>query len=412
MEFSTTKVESERNIRGMKENLSIQIEYERTEGGIVLKRLHGRCAELHIPAVIDGLPVIAVAERAFATAEEAPLAESGREQEARLSFVTEPTAHAEGGQALQRVFLPDTIVSIGENAFSGCSALERVHLPVNLENIPRRLFDGCAALQEVTLPAAVKSIGEYAFYGCERLKALHLPESVERIGKYAFYNCRKMEKINIPLAARELHTGLFLNCDSLKYLSFGQCRHISDLISGLNHELHLSIDFPIEGGEPKHAALILPDFQYEYIEDTPARLFHQVNYGTGHIFRQCIGNSEIDFRRYDEIFYLTKREDAAETVLLLAMSRLRFPYRLQEKHRAVYLDYIREHLSWAAAYFMDKQEGETLRLFADWGLLTAETLPALLALAQKKGQTAVLSFLMDYQHKHFAIARRKKTFDL
>lgn len=57
----------------------------------------------------------------------------------------------------------------------------------------------------------------------------------------------------------------------------------------------------------------LPDFQYEYIEDTPARLFHQVNYGTGHIFRQCIGNSEIDFRRYDEIFYLTKREDAAET---------------------------------------------------------------------------------------------------
>ncbi len=39
--------------------------------------------------------------------------------------------------------------------------------------------------------------------------------------------------------------------------------------------------FPIEGGETKHAELVLPDFQYEYIEDTPARLFHQVNYGTG-----------------------------------------------------------------------------------------------------------------------------------
>lgn len=151
------------------------------------------------------------------------------------------------------------------------------------------------------------------FIGCERLKELRLPESVESIGRYAFYNCRRMEKINIPLAARELNTGLFLNCDSLKHLSFGRCRHISDLISGLNHELQLSIDFPIEGGETKHAELVLPDFQYEYIEDTPARLFHQVNYGTGHIFRQCIGNSEIDFRRYDEIFYLTKREDAAET---------------------------------------------------------------------------------------------------
>ena len=49
-----------------KENLSIQIEYEKKEGGAVLKKLHGRCAELHIPAEIDGLPVIAVAENAFA----------------------------------------------------------------------------------------------------------------------------------------------------------------------------------------------------------------------------------------------------------------------------------------------------------------------------------------------------------
>ena len=349
-----------------KENLSIQIEYEKKEGGVVLKKLHGRCAELHVPAKIDGLPVIAVAERAFAAEKEAPPAEIGEEKEASLSFVTEPPAETAEGQALRRVFLPDTIAEIGAFAFSGCAALERVHLP----------------------------------------------ESVESIGRYAFYNCRRMEKINIPLAARELNTGLFLNCDSLKHLSFGRCRHISDLISGLNHELQLSIDFPIEGGETKHAELVLPDFQYEYIEDTPARLFHQVNYGTGHIFRQCIGNSEIDFRRYDEIFYLTKREDAAETVLLLAMSRLRYPYRLQEKHREVYLDYLREHLLWAAAYFMEQKEGETLRLFADWGLLTAETTPELIALAQKKGQTAVLSFLMDYQHRHFAATKKKKTFDL
>lgn len=60
-----------------KENLSIQIEYEKKEGGVVLKKLHGRCAELHVPAKIDGLPVIAVAERAFAAEKEAPHAEIG-----------------------------------------------------------------------------------------------------------------------------------------------------------------------------------------------------------------------------------------------------------------------------------------------------------------------------------------------
>ena len=103
-----------------KENLSIQIEYEKKEGGAVLKKLHGRCAELHIPAEIDGLPVIAVAENAFAAEREAPPAEIGEEKEASLSFVTEPPAETAEGQALRRVFLPDTITEIGAFAFSGC----------------------------------------------------------------------------------------------------------------------------------------------------------------------------------------------------------------------------------------------------------------------------------------------------
>ena len=221
-----------------------------------------------------------------------------------------------------------------------------------------------------------------------------------------------MEEINIPLATTDLNMGMFLNCDSLKYLSFGRCRHISDLISGLNHELHLTIDFPQENGETETCKLLSPDYQYEYIEDTPARQFHQVNYGTGHIFRQCIGNSEIDFRRYDEIFYLTRREDEAETVLLLAMNRLQYPYRMQEKYKENYLNYIRDHFLWAAEYYINLNDNEKIKLFADWGLFTQESLPMVMDIAQKKGRTAILSFLMDYQHKHFAPVRMRKTFDL
>lgn len=395
-----------------KDGFSVQIVYKETENGVCITRLCGRCAEVRIPPEIGRRPVVAIGERAFATEQEAPLADE--EWTAEVHFVSEGTKPPQEGQALRRVFLPDTVQSIGEYAFHGCTALERISLPSGLREIPRRMFDGCAALTQVTLPVGLVGIGDYAFYGCSALQALHLPETVVRIGKYAFYNCRKMEEINIPSAAVELNTGLFLNCDSLQYLSFGRCRHISDLISGLNHELHLTIAFPAEGGEPKQAKLVIPDFQYEYIEDTPARLFHQVNYGTGHIFRQCIGNSEIDFRRYDEIFYLTRREDAAETVLLLAMDRLEYPYRLQEKHRAVYLDYVREHFLWALGYYMQKKDGERIRHFADWGLFTAENLPQAIEMAQAEGQgcTAILSFLMDYQHRQFAPARKKKTFTL
>ena len=396
----------------MKQKLYVQIEYRKTESGIEIVKLHGRCAEVRIPAEIDGMPVVAVAERAFAVKEELPVAEPQEEMDAEIIFVTEAPAEMTEGQALRRVFLPDSIETIGSYAFHGCSALERVSLPAKLQEISLRMFDGCGSLEQVTLPAGLKSVGDYAFYGCGNLKKLQLPETVVRIGKYAFYNCRKMEEINIPLATTDLNMGMFLNCDALQYMTFGRCKHISDLIAGLNHELHLTIDFPQENGEVLTSKLLIPDFQYEYIEDTPARQFHQVNYGTGHIFRQCIGNSEIDFRRYDEIFYLTRREDEAETVLLLAINRLQYPYRMQEKYKENYLQYIRDHFLWAAEYYINRNENEKIKLFADWGLFTQENLPAVMEIAQKKGRTAILSFLMDYQHKHFAPVRKKKTFDL
>ena len=270
----------------MKQTVSIQIEYRLTENGVSITKIHGRAAEIRIPETIEGVPVTAIGERAFAVKMEAPVAEPVDEQEAELSFVTEAPAETAEGQALRRVFLPDSIETIGAYAFHGCSALERVSLPAKLQEISLRMFDGCGSLEQITLPAGLRRIGDYAFYGCGSLKKLRLPESVERIGKYAFYNCRKMEEINIPLATTDLNMGMFLNCDALQYMSFGRCRHISDLISGLNHELHLTIDFPQENGETETCKLLIPDFQYEYIEDTPARQFHQVNYGTGHIFRQ------------------------------------------------------------------------------------------------------------------------------
>ena len=194
-----------------RETISVQMEYTLTEKGAVITKMRGRAAEIRIPESIDGVPVIAIGEKAFAVKEEAPVAEQGEELAAELAFVEkaeEPTAM---GQALQRVFLPDSIETIGAYAFSGCSALERIHLPARLTEIPQRMFDGCGALAQVTLPAGLQAIGDYAFYGCGRLERLRLPEGVQRIGKYAFYNCRKIEEINIPLAATDLNTGLFLN---------------------------------------------------------------------------------------------------------------------------------------------------------------------------------------------------------
>lgn len=390
--------------------IPITITYTPYAEGVKIIGVTGRAAEIRIPDHIGGLPVIAIAPYAFAVQTEAEVNET--ETPAQLSFVegadmprTAPLKEVTG-EALKRLYLPDTIREMGAYAFGGCSALEVIHLPEHLAVLPDHLFAGCISLKQIALPPQLSVIEGYAFYDCRSLEKLRIPETVQKIGAYACYNCRKMEEINIPRETTDLGTGLFLNCDKLTSISFGRCRHIADLVAVLNHELHLTMDFD----DGNRAKLLIPDFQYEYIEDTPARQFHQVNYGTGHLFRQCIGNSDIDFRRFDELFYLTKREDGALMVLLLTMYRLEYPYRLQENRRQDYLQYLKEHFSTAFGYYLNRGDLEKIRLFAQWGLITAENIDSLLEMAGEAKKTEITGFLLEYQHAHFA--KKKKSFDL
>ena len=386
----------------------ITIEYCKTEHHITIIGIQGRTAILHIPQTIEGLPVTEIADFAFAIKEEVAQT-TPKPTQIQLQYVTQQRtkpADTQTGEPLQEVYLPDTITKIGAYAFGGCSALTIIHLPEHLDTLSDHIFSGCTSLENITLPETLKIIAGYAFYDCRNLKKLVLPETVTQVGKYACYNCRTLETINIPKATENLGTGLFLNCDKLKYISFGRCRHIADLIAVLNHELHLTIEFD----DNQKAKLLIPDFQYEYIEDTPARQFHQVNYGTGHLFRQCIGNSDIDFRRFDELFYLTKREDGAFMVLFLSVYRLEYPYRLQENRRQAYLQYLQEHFSWAFGYYTQKNDLHTIRLFAQWGLVTAENIENLLQISAKYKRTEITSYVLDYQQKY--LKPKQKSFDL
>lgn len=390
--------------------IPITITYTPYAEGVKIIGVTGRAAEIRIPDHIDGLPVLAIAPYAFAVQTEAEANET--ETPAQLSFAEGEDMPRKAplkevtGEALKRLYLPDTVREMGAYAFGGCSALEVIHLPENLAVLPDHLFAGCVSLKQIALPPQLSVIEGYAFYDCRSLEKLRIPETVQKIGAYACYNCRKMEEINIPRETTDLGTGLFLNCDKLTSISFGRCRHIADLVAVLNHELHLTMDFD----DGNRAKLLIPDFQYEYIEDTPARQFHQVNYGTGHLFRQCIGNSDIDFRRFDELFYLTKREDGALMVLLLTMYRLEYPYRLQENRRQDYLQYLKDHFSAAFGYYLNRGDLEKIRLFAQWGLITAENIDSLLEMAGEAKKTEITGFLLEYQHAHFA--KKKKSFDL
>ena len=93
--------------------------------------------------------------------------------------------------------IPNSVRSIGDCAFYGCSGLTKLTLPNSVRSIGDGAFSGCSGLTELTLPNSVMSIGDCAFYGCSGLTELILPNSVRSIGDIAFTYCSGLEKITV-----------------------------------------------------------------------------------------------------------------------------------------------------------------------------------------------------------------------
>ena len=77
------------------------------------------------------------------------------------------------------------VIEIRNQAFEGCG-FEEVILPNTITSIGNRVFGGCSDLKTITIPASVVSIGDSAFSDCKNLKSVIIPDSVTSIGVRAF----------------------------------------------------------------------------------------------------------------------------------------------------------------------------------------------------------------------------------
>ncbi len=119
------------------------------------------------------------------------------------------------GKTATAFTIPDSVTSIGDGAFSGCSSLTNVVIPDSVTSIGSYAFAYCSSLTSVEIPDGVTSIGNGAFSGCSSLTSVVIPDSVTSIGDGAFSDCRRLTSVVIPDSVTSIGRNAFMHCIKL-----------------------------------------------------------------------------------------------------------------------------------------------------------------------------------------------------
>lgn len=147
------------------------------------------------------------------------------------------------GQYLTSITIPQSVLSIGEEAFYGCSNLKSISVPNNVRVIGHWAFEGTAWLNnqqdgvvyagkvvyqykgkmppntKIQIKEGTLGIAGYAFSRVENMKSITIPQSVTNIGFAAFDECKGLTSITIPNSVTTIEGSTFRSCSSLTSVS-------------------------------------------------------------------------------------------------------------------------------------------------------------------------------------------------
>ena len=143
--------------------------------------------------------------------------------------------------AVEKIYIPDSVTSVGANLFenatslksvrlpsglkklspymfAGCSSLEQIEMPFEIESFEEGLFAGCSSLKEIPFRAGIKELPNYVFSGCSQLRSLILPDTIEKICEGAVSDCENLTTLVLPASLKEIEEGAFEGCFNLCHI--------------------------------------------------------------------------------------------------------------------------------------------------------------------------------------------------
>jgi len=146
--------------------------------------------------------------------------------------VTSIGAYAFNSSGLASITIPNSVTSIGDNAFTGCKNLTAIN--VDAANTAYSSQDGVLYNKNKTtllvyptgktgafiIPSGVTTIKSYAFSNCTNLTGVTIPSGVTTIESFAFYGCTNLTSVTIPSTVTSMWGFALSGCTNLTSVTF------------------------------------------------------------------------------------------------------------------------------------------------------------------------------------------------
>lgn len=219
-------------------------------------------------------------------------------------------------------------------------------------------------ITRVFLPDTIQTIGNLSFYQCRNLKAISLGAGELELGSDAFMNCKKLD-VFVFRASAEKVTGLRQILLQRSGETSAFFRPGDSVVSAFSRG---------QTDEETEAAVFFPEYVEAYDLIGPAHIFELNIEGEGFRARQCFEDGVFQFAKYDQIFPQACDTEEESALCKMAAYRLRYPKDLKEEAEELYRTYLLRHIGTFIDELIRDKSLELIESLGKKGYFTGENL--------------------------------------